>query len=401
MTLALFGGKPTIDRAPKKYSWFGGFKFKELENIIIESKLSGFLANPNDSHFGGEMVSKFEKAWRGEFEVDFAFGFNSWTSGLEACIAALGLPPKSEVLVPAWTMSATAASIVTNNLIPHFVDVSLDDFNLDIEKIVESISPRTSAILGVDIFGKPCKADKLRKICDFQGLKLIVDAAQTPKARISGRRSTYFSDVGGYSLNRHKHLQTGEGGVAVTNDPIYGERIALYRNHAEVTNLKEDQTITIGHNLRMGEIEALLGEFQLSKIDKLVDDRRFFGNYLRKGLQKFSWLIFAEEETYIEHDYYILGMRINYLDFPISRKKLIEALLAEGLQGVIGEYAQLHKLRSFQDFPRSDMQATENLFNDSFIGIYLCGNDYSIADLDLIIDAFEKITRHRDEIRLK
>ena len=401
MTLALFGGKPIIERAPKKYSWFGDFKFEELKNIIVESKLSGFLANPNDSHFGGEMVCKFEKAWKDEFEVDFAFGFNSWTSGLEACIAALGLPPKSEVLVPAWTMSATAASIVTNNLIPHFVDVTLDDFNLDIEKIVDSISPRTSAILSVDIFGKPCKADKLREICDFKGLKFIIDAAQTPQARISERRSTYFSDVGGYSLNRHKHLQTGEGGVAVTNNPIFGERIALYRNHAEVTNLKEDQTITVGHNLRMGEIEALLGEFQISKIDKLVDDRRFFGNYLRKGLQKFSWLIFAEEETYIEHDYYILGMRINYLDFPISRKKLIEALLAEGLQGVIGEYAQLHKLRSFQDYPRSDMEVTENLFNDSFLGIYMCGNDYSLADLDLIIDAFEKITRHKDEIRLK
>jgi dTDP-4-amino-4,6-dideoxygalactose transaminase len=193
----------------------------------------------------------------------------------------------------------------------------------------------------------------------------------------------------------------GEGGVAVTNDSLYAERIALYRNHAEVTNLKEDQTISIGHNLRMGEIEALLGEFQLSKIDKLVDDRRFFGNYLRNGLQKFSWLIFAEEESYIEHDYYILGMRINYLEFPISREILIEALLAEGMTGIIGEYAQLHKLRSFQGYPRSDMEATETLFNNSFIGVYMCGSDYSVADLDLMIDVFEKITSHKDEIIAK
>ncbi len=394
--LALFGGKPIINKIPNKYSWFLDFNFEELKKIISSSSLSGFLANPNEFHYGGEIVRRFEESWKKEFKSDFAIGFNSWTSGLEASIAALDLPRESEIIVPAWTMSATVASIVINNLTPRFVDVSLEDFNLDVKKVESSINPRTSAIMGVDIFGKPCKADELRKICDSHGLKFIVDAAQTPKARVSSYRSTHYADIGGYSLNRHKHLQVGEGGIAVTNSQIYAERMALYRNHAEVTNLSQDQVIRVGHNLRIGEIEALLGDFQISKLDQLVDDRRSFGKYIINGLRKISWLILAEDEFYTEHDFYILGMRINLSEFPISRDHLIEALLAEGLTNIIGRYAKLHMLKSFQKYPAENMENTEELYDNTFIGIYLCGNAYSNSDLDNIIEVFDKIDKYKD-----
>jgi len=399
--LALFGGNPVIKKSPNRYSWYRNFQFDELKHIIIESKLSGFLANTNESHFGGEIVRRFEKAWKNEFESDFALGFNSWTSGLEACIAALKLPPKTEVIVPAWTMSATVAAIVTNNLTPRFTDISLYDFNLDIEQVQSSITHNTSAIIGVDIFGKPCNAEILRMICDAKGLKLVIDAAQTPKAKILDKRSTHFSDVGGYSLNRHKHLQVGEGGVVVTNNPVYSERIALYRNHAEVTNLTEDQTIAVGHNLRMGEIEALLGEFQLLNIERLITDRRFYGNYLVKGLRRINWLILPEPKFYEEHDFYILGMRIDFSQFPVDRDTLIEALAAEGLQGLIGRYAQLHKLKSFRNYPKNSLENTEKLFNQSFLGLYLCGHEYSDSDLDRIIEVFEKIDKYKDSLVIK
>jgi perosamine synthetase len=398
MKLALFGGIPVIRSSPRKYTWYKDFDFSKLEKIIYESNLSGFLANPNEGHFGGENILLFESKFGEIFNSKFSISFNSWTSGLEAAIAALDLPKGSEVIVPAWTMSATLAAIVHNGLRPHFVDISKLDFNLDIEVVKTSISANTTAVLGVDIFGKPCKATQLRELCNKYNLKFIVDSAQTPKALDGNFRTSQLSDVGGYSLNRHKHLQVGEGGVAVTNDQIYANRMAQYRNHAEVTNLGEDRTISFGHNLRMGEMEAVLAIYQLSKFNELVEDRRNYGRYLKNALKNITWLEFGPDEIYKEHDYYILGMRIKLSEINCSRDLLIRALTAEGITGLVSNYSNLHKNRNFLQYPRSSMVVTEELCNNSFLGLYLCGNQYTNEDLSSIVEAFLKIDKYKFEL---
>lgn len=395
--LALNGGIPIRSYTPRKYPWFSGLDIEAIFELIENSNLSGFLATPTEEHLGGRYVRELEIQWSNVFRQTESVAFNSWTSGLEAAVASCNLPKGSEVITTPWTMSATVAAIVTNGLKPYFVDISSKDFNIDSSKIQEAINKKTAAILAVDIFGKPCQANVIRQICEENDLFFIVDAAQTPKATIQDRRSTEFSHVGGYSLNRHKHLQVGEGGVAVTNDSAIARRLRLFRNHAEVTSITYEDAVPVGHNLRMGEIEALLAINQLSNLDSLVEERREYGKFLIRALRRFEWLTFEAEEYYNEHDFYILPMKIKSEFTRLSRDKIAKALQAEGLFELVVRYGNLHKLPAFRNFPRKALTNAEHLADKAFMGIYLCGYKYDKDELDQIVKMFERIDENIEE----
>lgn len=399
--LALTGGNPIRTKVPEKFPWFSGFDSQKLLELIADSKLSGFLATPSEEHLGGNYVRQLENNWNNEFLQAYSVAFNSWTSGLEAAVASCNLPKGSQVITTSWTMSATVGSIVSNGLVPYFVDISPEDFNMDVDKILDAVNRNTSAILAIDIFGKPCNADLIKDICDSKSLSFIVDAAQTPKAKIKNKRSVEYSHVGGYSLNRHKHLQVGEGGVAVTNDSLIAKRMRLYRNHAEVTSETQDEAIPVGHNLRMGEIEALLAIHQLEKFDHLIEERRGYGRFLLKNLGQFEWIQFNVEESFAEHDFYILPMQLNVEGKALDRDKIVMALKAEGLSEAVGKYGNLHKLTAFRDFPRQALNNSESLAEESFLGIYLCGYRYTLDQLNEILDMFKKIDDNLEKFMQK
>ena len=394
--LALQGGNPVRVHQPKKFKWFSGFDPSTLLTIIEESKLSGFLAAKSDEHFGGEHVKELEEKWSENYQVRHSVSFNSWTSGLEASLAACSLKPGGEVITPAWTMSATVASIMHSKLNPFFVDIDPRTFNVDVNLIQEAITPKTVGIMGVDIFGKPCDARRIRELCDEKDLKFIVDAAQTPLAKIEGKQSIKYAHVGGFSLNRHKHLQVGEGGIAVTDNDAIAKKMRLFRNHAEVTTQEFDKDVPIGHTFRMGEIEAILANFQLVNLKKLVEERRKYGRFLVENLRRFDWINLGSNESYIEHDFYILGFSIadEFLKRTGGKERIVNALRAEGLTEIVSEYGNLHKLPAFRNCAKTKMTATEKLSEKSFLGIYLCGYEYSSQDLDDIVDIFWKIDKY-------
>jgi dTDP-4-amino-4,6-dideoxygalactose transaminase len=394
--LAIRGGHPVRIKSPIKYPWFDGFDNSEILKIIEESNLSGFLASHGKEHLGGAKVRELEEKWCEVYRVGHSVGFNSWTSGLEAAVASCGLPKYGEVITSAWTMSATISSIMHSGLTPRFVDIDLRSFNIDVGEIEKAINSKTVAVMGVDIFGKPCDAPVIREICDRENLIFIVDSAQTPMATIGEKKSIDYAQVGGYSLNRHKHLQVGEGGVAVTNDDLIARRMRLFRNHSEVTAQEFDISVPIGHNLRMGEIEATLAIFQLGKMQSLVEERKNYGRQLVAGLRKFDWIHLDSDANYENHDFYILGLRIddNFLKRIGGREILSTALKAEGLSELVVSYGNLHNLKAFKDLPRERMTNTEKLSQESFLGIYLCGYRYTQNELDDIVTMFEKIDKH-------
>ena len=135
-----------------------------------------------------------------------------------AAVGAAGIEPGDEVIVPTWTMCATATAILNWNAIPVFADIEMETFNIDPVSVENNISPYTKAIMAVDIFGHSCNIDKLLEIAKKYNLILIGDTAQSPGTVNNNRLTGTTAHVGGYSLNRHKHIQTGEGGVCVTND---------------------------------------------------------------------------------------------------------------------------------------------------------------------------------------
>ena len=396
--LALNGGKPTISAKIERYTWVDRGVLPRIEELILSNSFSGFLAQPSLEHLGGPAVRKLETEWSQLFKTKYAVTFNSWTSGLVAAIAALGLKKGSEVIVTPWTMSASVSCLVANGLVPVFADIELESFNIDPEDVSRKITKYTSAIMGVDIFGNPCNAPALNKIARDNGLKLVIDAAQTPRAEIGGKRSASYADIAGYSLNRHKHLQVGEGGVAVTDNDIYVERMRLMRNHSEVTSGSVlNEAVPIGHNWRMGEIEAELAMYQLERFNSHIDHRVGSARNLISLIKDIPGIHLPDVVDSLNHDFYIIGMRISE-SLATQREWIANALRAEGITNLIIGYEALHRLPSFRKFDQKDLINVNQLHDHTFLGLYMCGNHFSAENISEISNAFHKVFARIPEI---
>ncbi len=231
--LACLGGEPVIAVPLSKYVPIGSEEVDAVQKVVASGVLSKFVGGWNDDFFGGPQVRELERAWEGYFGVEHAVTVNSATSGLIAAVGALGIEPGDEVIVSTWTMCATATAVIIWNAIPVFADVEADTFNLDPKSVERCITPRTKAIIVTDIFGHAADLDGILAVARKYGLKVIEDAAQAPGAMYRGKYVGTVADIGVFSLNYHKHIHTGEGGVVVTRDPALCERVQLIRNHAE------------------------------------------------------------------------------------------------------------------------------------------------------------------------
>jgi dTDP-4-amino-4,6-dideoxygalactose transaminase len=196
--------------------------------------------------------------------------------------------------------------------------------------------------------------------------------------------------MGGYSLNRHKHLQSGEGGLVVTENPIFAERLRAFRNHGEVaaSEVTLDSGYIYGHNWRLGEVEALIAYMQYRKFEDHIMARRNTGAKLAKALQGIDGLVIPEMEKETSHDYYILGMR---LQKGKNRDFISSALQAEGLSNLITAYSGLENLPAFKPFNPDLLPNAQLLNNQVFIGMYLAGHQYDEELISQISAAFRSV----------
>ena len=412
--LALFGGHKVINYAFKRYNSIGSEEVEAVRHVIESGVLSKFLGEWDEDFYGGPKVRDFENACASYFGVKHAVTVNSWTSGLIAAVGAIGIEPGDEVIVSPWTMCASATAILHWNAIPVFADIECETFNLDPKSVEANITSQTKAIMAIDIFGHSADMDALMTIADKHGLKVISDTAQAPGAYYKGKYAGTLAHVGGYSLNCHKHIHTGEGGVLVTDDDQIAERLQLIRNHAEavvvgkgVTNLVN----MIGYNFRLGEIECAIGIEQLKKLRGLVAGRQHVANRLSQGLSKLRGLRPPVVQPDCTHVYYVYPIVLDIEALDVSRKQLHEALRAEGVP-VSNQFQNLHLLPMYQqkiaygshgfpwtsdichrdvDYSKGICPVAERLNESEFLGLGLCNYDYSDADVDLLVEAFEKV----------
>lgn len=420
--LAIHGGEKIIAKPAKRYNSINSEECEAVKQVIEGGVLSQYLGIWHEDFYGGHKVQEFERECKKYFNVKHAITVNSWTSGLIAAVGAIGVEPGDEVIVPPWTMCASATAILHWNAIPIFADIEEETFCLDVVSVEKNITSKTKAIMAVDIFGHSANMDTLMSLAKKHNLKVISDTAQAPGAFYHGEYAGTLADIGGYSLNYHKHIHTGEGGILVTNDDELAERMRLIRNHAEavvekkgVTNLNN----MVGYNFRLGEIECAIGIEQLKKLDKLVATKQKNAAQLTKGLQGLQGLRLPIVKDNCTHVYYGYPLIIDVDKIGISRNSIVEALRAEGVYGLGEGYVNVHLLPIYQKkiaygsngFPwilkeaRQDIDYTkgicpvaETLHDKTFISFGICMYELSCDDIDLMASAFRKVWKNLDSL---
>ena len=277
----------------KKFKSFNTYDKKEIyvaKKVVKSGSLSGFIADDSKYFYGGTYVKKCEEAFKKYFNVKYAISVNSWTSGLVCAVGALNINPGDEIIVTPWTMTATATAIIVWGGIPIFSEIDNKTYCLDVNKIEEKITTKTKAIISADIFGQSSDYKSINKIAKKYNLKVISDSAQAIGSKYYNKYTGTSADIGGYSLNRHKHIQTGEGGIVITNNKKYAENIFKIRNHGEVINKDKSFRNLIGYNFRLGEIEAAISIEQLKKLNKIVKKKTKISKFSYKKIKTFKIL---------------------------------------------------------------------------------------------------------------
>lgn len=419
--LAIHGGRATITKSFARYNTIGQEEKNAVNAVMDSGVLSQFLGTWHPDFYGGKKVCELEKNWSDFFGTSYAVSVNSATSGLIAALGAIGIEPGDEVIVSPWTMCATATSILVWNAIPVFADIEAETFNLDPASVRRRITPLTKAILVSDIFGHPARLNEIMAIAREHNVVVIEDCAQSPGARYHQQYAGTVAHIGVFSLNYHKHIHAGEGGVCVTNNFEYAQRMQLIRNHAEavvagkgVTNLAN----MIGFNFRLTEIGAAIACEQLKKLPQLVQERQEIAEKLSAQLRGLPGVRLPITAPQCTHAYFVYPLLVDQAAAGAARTALADALIAEGVS-VGKRYENLHLLPMFQQrqafgskhipwsanyyqgqvtYDKGICPVAEDLQDNRIITFILCL--YQLADTDIVLigDAFHKVWEYRSQL---
>lgn len=349
--LALFGGPAAITEPLPPYRSIGPGERAAVAEVLDSGCLSAFYGSPGEEFWGGPKVRALEAAWAERFGVSHAVSVNSATSGLFAAVGAARVGPGDEVIVPPWTMSATVMAPLVYGAIPVFADIEPDTYCLDPARVAEAVSERTRAIIAVNLFGHPARLAELRTLAERQDLILIEDNAQGPLASEHGRAAGTIGHIGVFSLNYHKHIHTGEGGVCVTDDRDLFHRLALIRNHAENAApwLGVDDLVNmVGFNYRLSELAAAIGLAQLAEAETHVARREAVARALNAVAAGRPGVIPPTTRDGCRHNHYVWLLRVDPAVAGVSRATLSRALAAEGFPHGVGYVPPLYRLPLFQ-----------------------------------------------------
>jgi dTDP-4-amino-4,6-dideoxygalactose transaminase len=334
--LAMLGGPRTVPRE-LRVEW--PIVTEADERAVLRALRSGRLvANAQ----GEEEVRGLEREWAAYLGVRHCAAVGSGTAALQLALAALGVGPGDEVIVPALTFSATALAVLQQQAAPVFVDVSPDTFDLDPGRLEEAITPRTRAIVAVHLHGLPADMDEILAVAARHGLTVVEDAAQAHGATYRGRPVGSIGAIAGFSLHPSKNLPAcGEGGLVTTDHPRLHADVTMRREFGEVVAERHTRTYVshlVGWNHKLSPVQAAFARSQLARFRAYGEQREANVRRLLGRLGELPGLRVPRCPPDRTHAWHILRFRIDPAALGLDdahpgalRHALHRALRAEGV----------------------------------------------------------------------
>ncbi|SMH41625.1 DegT/DnrJ/EryC1/StrS family aminotransferase [Azospirillum agricola] len=305
----------------------------------------------------GPKVAAFERAFGERHGVRFALASTSCTTALHLVLAALGIGPGDEVIVPAFTWVSTVNVVLLCGAVPVFADVDPHTFNIRPDEVERCLTSRTRAVIAVHLFGRCAEIDAIRAALP-PDVHLVEDAACAAGASYRGRPAGGLGTAGVFSFHPRKSITTGEGGMVTTNDPVLAERVAMLRNHGASTPEEVRHTgpkpfllpafDVLGFNYRMTDLQGAVGLVQLGKLDRFVDERAAAAALYREALADLPWLRLPAEPEEGRHAWQAFVVSVNPETAPHSRNAMMELLQEQGIATRPGTHA-VHMLGHYRD----------------------------------------------------
>ena len=427
MKLAINGGQKIRTKLFPRYISTDDTEVNAVNEVMKQGVLSSFIGAWCDDFYGGEKVQEFEKAWCEKFQVKHTISVNSNTSGLITALGACDIGLGDEVIVSPYSMAISATAPLFYNATPVFCDLEKNNYGFDLEMLERVITPNTKAIVVVHIFGCPSNMDEIMVIAKKYNLFVIEDSAQCPGALYKGKFAGTIADIGVFSLNYHKHIHTGEGGMICTNDDNLANKMQLIRNHAEsVVENKGDNLLSnmLGFNFRLTEIQAVIGIEQLKKLDTELLIRQKYAKMYDDALTSFDFIstTILENRT---HSYYGQSFRFDEQKAGVSRERYIEAVKnelmpvygreKEGVPIGCGYVKPLYLIPMFQNkqayntkgfafkdnisYDKGICQNVEQLHEKELFSHDFTRSPLTIDDVNDVINAYVKVANNINELK--
>lgn len=315
---------------------------------VTEVLKSGMLAQ-------GKVVEEFETAFADYVGVQNAIAVSNGTVSLDIALKAIGIKLGDEVIVPSFTFISTANAVLFQGAKPVFADVDGRTFNINPKDVLEKISDRTKAIIGVHLFGQPFDVDAIQEICEDYNLYLIEDCAQAHGAEYEDKRVGEFGIAGCFSFYATKNMTTGEGGMITTNSDEIAKVCRSLRSHGETQKYHHQM---VGYNYRMTDIQAAIGVVQLKNLDGFNERRIKNAEYFNKHLTP-SGLKLPYKKEGVKHVYHQYAVTIDEGErFPMSREVFMVYLREKEIGCAVHYPLPIHKQPLYQQLGYTDENVT-------------------------------------------
>ncbi len=289
----------------------------------------------------GPKLDEFEQAFCRKLGVRHAIACNSGTSGLHLAWKAMGIGPGDEVITTPFSFIASANSVLFVGARPVFIDIEADTWQIDPRRIEAAITPRTRAILPVDVFGSIPDMDAIHAVAARRGLRVLEDSCEALGSSWRGRPAGTLGEAGVFGFYPNKQITTGEGGMVVTNDETIARLVRSLRNQGRDPGAGWLQHARLGYNFRLDEMSCALGVVQMQRLEEIRARRALVARWYQERLRDEERVTFQRIPPDVEMDWFVMVVRLADQYTQADRDRILEKLRAAGI-GCSNYFTPIH-----------------------------------------------------------